>query len=450
MLIDLLATKVFVPALDLMRGSQIGLYRNNVRAVVDSDLPTIREMQLGRIRTICQQAYDSTKFYRDRFDQIGLRNFSELTLEEFGRIPVLTKSELREKGDSLLSSAFQASDLRRSATGGTTASPTAYYIDWPANDRRWAATHEFDRRIGYERGQKIAYLWGATQDFENQPSWKQRLQNTVAVRSKYLPSSPLDPVRMAEYFHILKKWRPAFLQAYPTALAIFADYLLSNDLELEIPAISVTAEPLSPSQREVISRVFGCQPFNWYGAREAGRIATECKHHDGLHINAYGLHVEIEGAGGYHNSDIGSIVITDLWNAGMPIIRYEIGDLGSLTDEPCACGSQLPRIVELVGRTTDVFFNSRGQRIPGVAFTNRVVKDDLEFREMQFIQRSIGQFQVLVVPGRNWQGRSSEAMIRDRISEFMQEPTEASVMIVDTIPREPSGKLRLCKNLMSL
>ena len=70
-----------------------------------------------------------------------------------------------------------------------------------------------------------------------------------------------------------------------------------------------------------------------------------------------------------------------------------------MTAETCLCGSELPRITVLEGRTTDVFINSIGQRIPGVAFTNRFVKDDSKVREMQLIQTAIGRFDILVVPG---------------------------------------------------
>src|SRR5690606_20157227 len=112
-------------------------------------------------------------------------------------------------------------------------------------------------------------------------------------------------------YALLRRWRPRHLQAYPTPLAIFAEYLLENDLRLDIPAISVTAEPLQPFQRELITRAFRSAPYNWYGAREAGRIATECDHHNGLHENAYGVHVAINAAGNYAGAELGPLLVTD-------------------------------------------------------------------------------------------------------------------------------------------
>jgi phenylacetate-CoA ligase len=453
MLHDLLAINVLVPAWDHIRGGRLARYRARARAearaVLDADLPTIREYQLQRIRSICQHAYNTTSFYRDRFDRIGLRKPEQLTWDEFAQVPILTKVELREQVGALVSDNFQLPELRQSATGGTTSSPTPIYMDWECNARRWAASEEWDRRIGYRRGQRIACLWGASQDWEACPSLQRKVLDHFVSRSLFMPASPLDEATMSRYYKALKRWKPVFLQAYPTPLAIFADYLVENNLSLAIPAISVTAEPLLPVHRDKISTAFGTVPYNWYGAREAGRIATECKRHQGMHINAYGLHVEIGSLGHYADPSIGSVVVTDLWNMGMPIIRYQIGDLGSMTEETCSCGSRLPRVTNLYGRTSDVLINSRGQRILGVAVSSRFKRDASEFCDMQLTQTAVGEFEVLIVPAENWRGSASEQRITEQICEFMQEHTQATFSLVDSIPREPSGKVRFCKSMLT-
>ena len=90
--------------------------------------------------------------------------------------------------------------------------------------------------------------------------------NRYVTRTTFLASSPLDDEIMARYYEVLDRWKPSFLQAYPTPLAIFAEFLLRNKLTLDIPGISVTAEPLLPCQAEIITEAFGRRPFNWYGA----------------------------------------------------------------------------------------------------------------------------------------------------------------------------------------
>lgn len=448
MLLDILAETIVLPAMDCWRGSKASHFRTEVQSVLSANAMQVSEYQLSRIRAICSHAYEHTQFYRRRFDQVGIRSFDKLNLEDFQRIPPLTKTDIREHVDSLLSQIHSPVDRRQSATGGTTNSPTTIYMDWPAYDRRWAATYEWNRRIGCRRGRKVAYLWGARQDFNPTPSWKERILNCFGPREKFLASSPLDEETMAKYHEVLEQWGPSYLQAYPTPLAIFADFLNRNRLRLRVPGISVTAEPMLRSQVEVITEAFGRRPYNWYGARESGRIATECQFHSGMHVNVYGVYVEIDTQNNSFGAGMGRLLITDLWNCAMPMIRYDIGDIGTLTSEPCRCGSALPRINSLEGRTTDVFINSAGQRIPGVAFTNRIVKDDSKIREMQLIQTAIQKFEILVVPGVSWQGAITVTELRGSLNEFMQESTEAEVKIVDCIPRESSGKVKFCKNML--
>lgn len=446
MLLDTLAANVFLPAWDRLRGSRAARYQAEVRKVLDASAEQVREFQWERIRQICQHAHETTEFYRQRFDELEMHSFDRLSPEEFRRIPALTKIDVREQVSAMLSKRHHVTELRKSETSGTTSSPTSVYLDWPSNDRRWAATYEWDRRIGYARGHKIAYLWGARQDYAMSPSWKSRVLNSVVTRNKFLASGPLDDKILGDYYEMLHDWKPSYLQAYPTALAILAEFLLRNRLSLRIPRVSVTAEPLLPSQAAVITEAFGHRPFNWYGAREAGRIATECQYHAGMHVNAYGVYVEIDSQGEYGDGGLGRILITDLWNEAMPMIRYEIGDIGTMTDEPCTCRSALPRIIALEGRAADVFSNSTGQRIPGLIFTNRI--DDSQVREMQLVQTAIRRFDVLVVPGPNWQGEVTVNDISASLIELMQENTEANVKIVDCIPREASGKVRYCKSLL--
>ena len=186
-------------------------------------------------------------------------------------------------------------------------------------------------------GLRIAYLWGARQDAPGKPSWKGRLRGALVSRNRFFPSGLLDEAILDGYARELQAFRPVLLQAYPTPLAIFARHLLQRCIRLTIPALSCTAEPLLPAQRETIRAAFGRAPVNWYGARECGRIATECQRLDGLHVNVYGLHVELLPLPDMPAEGVGEIVVTDLWNRALPLIRYRTGDITVLREAPCAC-----------------------------------------------------------------------------------------------------------------
>ncbi len=444
--LNVLSPHVFVPLYNYLKKDHSLKYVAEVERFNKLSLADIQRFQLKRVRFIADYAAKNTRYYGKLFKNIGLDDPLHLSWDDYARIPVLTKDIIRQEQSHLVSSLFKESDLRKTATGGTTSSPMPFFSDWDSMYRKRSATIAFDKWLGYQPGMKSAYLWGALQDFADFESLKQKLSNLLIHRCIFLPGTPLDDQIMESYYQKLKIFKPQLLQAYPTPLDIFADFLKRKSYSLSIPAVSCTAEPLLEQQNKTITEVFGEPPYNWYGAREAGRIATECHAHNGMHINSHGVHLDVVSSK-YIDSGLGSLVLTDLWNIGMPLIRYEIGDVGRVTNEYCSCGCQLPRLQEILGRVTDTFVNSKGQKIPGVGFTNRYIKDAREIQSMQIIQHDINDFEILVVPAKEYSS-ATEAWLQQKLDEFMLEPTRLRISSVDRILREKSGKIRFCKNLM--
>lgn len=445
-ILDVLSPHVFVPFYNYLKKDYRAKYVNLIERFNRKSFEEIQSYQLNRIRFIADYAFRTTKYYKTLFNEIGLDDPIHLTWEDFFRIPLLTKDIIRQEQLSILSNNWNKADLRRTATGGTTTSPMPFFSDWESMYRKRSATIVFDKWLGYHPGDFIVYLWQARQDMITMNGFKQKLINKLVHRNVFLPGSPLDDDIMEKYFQILKKKQPVVLQAYPNPLEILAKYLERNGYVLNIPVVSCTAEPLLEHQRKLFENVFGCNVYNWYGAREAGRISTECAYHDGMHINAHCLHLEIK-QGGYVEDKLGSIILTDLWNTGMPLIRYEIGDLGFVSDSVCQCGCELPRLMEMMGRVSDTFVNSRQQKIPGVWFPNQFVKDSREIKELQIVQHDISKFEILVVPGVDY-SVETEKWLKERLDEFMLEANSVNITAVASIPRENSGKIRVCKNLL--
>ena len=157
-------------------------------------------------------------------------------------------------------------------------------------------------------------------------------------------------------FHArLKTFRPKVLLGYANSLKLLAQYLKSHGLAAYQPrSIVSTAEVLGPEDRALIEDVFGCRVFNRYGCREVSVIASECAEHAGMHIMAEGLCVEVVRGGRYAPpGEAGAVLITDLLNLAMPLIRYRIGDVAASQAGPCSCGRGLPRLEGLQGRVTD-------------------------------------------------------------------------------------------------
>ncbi len=155
----------------------------------------------------------------------------------------------------------------------------------------------------------------------------------------------------------------------------------------------LTAEPTLPAQRERVGETLDAEVFTFYGARECGWIASECPEEHRLHVNTAGVHLEA--------LDDGRLLVTDLLNPAMPLLRYEIGDRGALDLEPCPCGDERPVLARLEGREVDVFLLPSGRRVPGVLADVRGLGfESYGVLEAQFVQETLTRLDVRYVPGR--------------------------------------------------
>lgn len=403
--------------------------------------------QWDRLQQILELAYHHVPFYRKGFESAGVTPKSIHTPVDLLRIPVLVKQDIRRHQQELMNPSFDSTQLFETATGGTTDSPVHLLMDKECLARRRAATLFFFRWLGYSLGDSKALLWGAEQDFPKFQSLKSRIRNWLIERTLYLPSSYLNDKIMYSYYEKLNQFKPKVLQAYPTPLYLFACFLERSGLRLPIKHINVVAEYLYEYQRNKIESVFATKIYNWYGARELGHVATECNIHNGMHINPFGLYLEVIKDGRQVQEEMGELVVTDLLNKAMPLIRYKIGDLGSISYRSCPCGCAFPLIKEVGGRFVDTFKKRDGSFIPGVSLTNRIIKEYNGIEKLQIVQKDFESFQLNIVKGPQYQIDDLENL-KERICIFMHERLEFEVCFLDDILPEKSGKVTFCKSLV--
>jgi phenylacetate-CoA ligase len=226
-------------------------------------------------------------------------------------------------------------------------------------------------------------------------------------------------------------------------MAQFGRFIEQRRLEpIGVHTIITTAEHLSDATRRYLIRIYGGEVFNLYCTREHGCIGFECKRHQGFHIDVGSVFLEIIKDGqrvgpGEH----GEIVITDLLNYGMPFVRSYIGDLGVHAAQPCNCGSPLPVLESLDGRSSDLLYRPDGSAVPGLILTD-LFRDLPSIRYLQFVQEHVKQLDVLLVVTETFSERVRTEVVR-QVREVMGDEIAVRVKLVDEIERNPrSGKLR--------
>lgn len=405
------------------------------------------EEQWRLVKDLLARAYETTKYYREAFDAAGVSPQSITQPEDMPRIPLLTRAAIKNNLEALTSSDFDRGQLLAAATGGTTDSPVPLLRDQECLRVRNAAQLNFNSWAGLYPGDKVFWLWGAQVDFAADPSWKWRMADRYLYRRVWAPTSLLNPSVFSAYAERLNQFRPKVIMAYPTPLALFAEYILSTKLKVHrLTSCICTAEPLTAEQRDVITRAFDCPVYGQYGARDFGLVGSECEEHDGLHLNPFSVFVElvpIEGSQGLFD-----LIVTDLTNRSFPMIRYKINDCVQTISQQCACGRGFPKISNIVGRTTENFVLLNGDVVPGVAVTNRVIKVCPGIEKMQIEQRSEPDFLIRYKKGIGFAASDLDSL-KKGLQSFFGNDVRYTFEEVAEIPREVSGKTRLCISQVS-
>jgi phenylacetate-CoA ligase len=402
------------------------------------------ERQWASVQRLLEHAYDTTPFYRRRFDEAGISPARIQSPADLKLIPPLTREDLRNHLEELRSRNYRASELKKAATGGTTDTPTPILRSQRSIREKTAIQMRFNIWAGNRPGDKVFYLWGARQDYSPNPSWRWRLYDRRLMRRIWAPTSLFNEEVYEGYRQSLNQLCPRVIVAYPTPLALFCEYLRERGKDFYRPRTAVlTAEPLLPSQRQIIEEVLGTKIFEHYGSREFGMIAAECECHTGMHVNPAAVFLEYEPMEGARSEDLHEILVTDLLNDGMPLIRYRVNDCVIPSPEPCSCGRTYPLIRKVVGRTADLFQLENGDKVPGVSLTNRVLQVCPGLKKVQIIQETLSDFQIRYVRGAGFQPNDLD-LLRKNLGRFLPENLNWTFEEVADIPRERSGKTRFC------
>lgn len=401
----------------------------------------LRQLQWQRLQKLLAHAYARCPFYREHFDGAGLSPGDLRSLEDLAALPLLEKSDIQQHRDRLLAADWPKEDLIPNQTGGSTGSPLSFFMSQDRLRSRNAATVRHNRWAGWDVGDKAALLWGAPRD--RPPNrWRAWLRNALLDRQLFLDTGHFTEARLLAYHEALQRFRPKVMLAYAQAAALFARFLKARGLMPYQPSAVVTsAEVLEAADRAVIEEVFGCRVFNRYGCREVSVIASECAQHDGLHVMAEGLYVEIVQDGKpARPGELGSIVVTDLLNYAMPLIRYRIGDLGAWAEGPCQCGRGLPRLQSIAGRVTDFLVGADGRLVSGAFLSLYLIGQRPSLGQVQIVQELAGQVCFRIKRGPLFRDPEDLDFLQTTTRRFLGAATVIDWEFVADLPAEASGK----------
>ena len=402
----------------------------------------LRDLQWRRLRALLAHADANCPFYAERFATAGVHPESLRGPEDLPALPILEKSDIQSHGHDMVARNWPGDDRIPNQTGGSTGTPIRFVLSRDRKCSRAAATWRHNRWAGWDIGDSSAVLWGAPTDRPAE-NLRTRMRRWMLAEPTWLDTGHLTEATMRGFADILHKQRPAAILAYARSAVLFARFLRDRGLEIPSPRSLVTsAETLDDADRALLEEVFGTRVFNRYGCREVSVVASECPAHDGFHVMAEGLIVEVVTPAGAmaRPGEIGSVVVTDLLNHAMPLIRYRIGDLAAPMGGLCACGRSLPRLQGIAGRVTDFLVGSGDRLVSGVFLATYVVAQRPSLGQVQIRQHERGRIVYHLVPAADFDAVADVDYLRAATCRTLGDEMVTEVKLEKILPKEASGK----------
>lgn len=404
----------------------------------------MRQEQWRRLTGLIEHAYRTTRFWKHRFQESGLALDRIQSWDDFRSIPLLTKGDLREHHDALRSDEYREAPVHHRKTSGSTGISVHVVVDDPAQQFQRACTLRSDEWSGWRRGERVAAVWGNPEYLKH--GWRGRLRNALLDRAMYLDTLKMDEAAMARFAALLRRRPPSLLFGHAHSLYLLADFLRCQGGDPIRPrGIISSAMVLHDWERSVIERQFDCPVTNRYGCEEVSLIACECERHNGLHVNADAIYLEVLRCDGTPAApgEPGMVVVTDLTNRAMPILRYQVGDMAVASGRMCPCGRGLPLVDRVEGRIADYVVTPRGELISGISLTENFAVRVPGVVQWQIVQEEIDRFLFRIVRGPDFSDSSLET-IRALVAERFGPEVRYECEFVPRIGREASGKYRFC------
>ena len=364
------------------------------------------EHQLRQLASLLRHACDTVPFYRRRFDVIGFRPPPELTLADWRKLPLLTRRDIQNAGDGLISNAVPAycGQMSETQTSGSTGEPVKLrrtrldQLFWEVLTLRDHAWHQHDVRGKLAAIRIFPDGIGAPPHGSMLKGWDAASDEIYATGPAAVLSLGADIATQARW---LQQQNPDYLLTYPTNLGALLDaFARSGACLSRLRSVSTVGETVTPLLRARCSEIWGVPITDIYSSQEFGYLALQCPVSGQYHVMAESALVEVLDADGApcRPGEIGRLVISSLHNFAMPLIRYELRDYAE-AGGACACGRGLPLLARILGRNRNMVVLPSGEKHwPLVGFAE--YRAIAPVRQYQLIQYAPEEIEVRLVTDR--------------------------------------------------
>lgn len=382
----------------------------------------INRIQNKKLRFLISHAYQNIPYFNHVFKKNSLKLEDINSKEDLFKIPVQRRSTVKKYFNQLYDKSFKKGRLMNDFTSGsTTGERLKIFRDQDCINKSIAAEIRAYKWYGIDHlKEKFYYLIGADYDIKWENRFFKRLKyflsNTIKISPIQLNTDNFD-----SFLSKIKKYDRRVLYGTPTGTCRLIKKLEERNEDINIEIFLNTDSYILKQQRKFIKDFFNCELYDIYGTSEVWGVAFECPEHNGYHLTSENVIMEVvdDNYEPVNPGEKGHLLLTDLTNFVMPFIRYDIGDIGVLSDEICSCGRSLhlmePVNKQLVYRESDYILSKNNDRV--YLFDLSFILDDFsKISNFQIIQKKDKNIELKIVKEKKYD-KDYEKYIAEMIKE---------------------------------
>jgi phenylacetate-CoA ligase len=371
-------------------------------------LKKIRKIQLEKLQKLIRHSYDNIPFYRKSFKNIGIRPEDIKSLKDLQKLPVLSKDTINKNRNQIKDP--KRKDLMKRNTSGSTSKKLYFYKTPEAELMHKAKKTWLYRQYGFSDCDRCLMVWNDSiiKPVEKNlyKRFKYWLKNVKVVDGYSMPEK--DPSELCKE---ITSFRPEAVFGFGLSIYHIAWMMDKQKTSIKPKFVCYSGESMTEDERLFVEKTFGCPVFSEYGCMEIYVVAGECTCQN-LHIMAGNQIVEFINNGvDAGPGKAGEILITDLDNTGFPLIRYEVGDIGSYTNKRCRCGLNLPLMASFEGRRNTLFKKSDGTVVSPL-YIQRYMSKVPGIKEFKLVQKSHEKMELTVIKDAGFSEKKLNSAVR--------------------------------------
>ncbi|MCA1568893.1 MAG: phenylacetate--CoA ligase family protein [Chloroflexi bacterium] len=395
------------------------------------DAERLAQARLRRLDDMLSYCRAHVPFYRDdRYDVGPL-----LALSDLSKLPLITKQDLRTcPREDFLARGVDVDRCWAHGTSGTTGQRITAIHDLASFDYHTATgVRRFLASGHYKPTDRLSHLRPFVPP--------RRTFERFGLFRRHVILSHLD---MSEVKRQLLANRPQVIVGYPTHLRDVLRALTEGELRAlrgSLRAIYTESELLIEEHRRLLSDGFGVPVFDEYSAFEVLSVAYECRHH-GFHVAEDRIQIEIVDEAGRALPDgtEGAVVVTSFMERAMPLMRYALGDVGTIETRRCRCGRRFRTMRLTKGRSEGVVVLPSGRRLYPSTFLHLAATEP-GVDECYVRQAGDGSLTLHVVPNEAERPLpATAAAIEEVLQRLAGEPLSVTVVAADRVALTAGGK----------